>query len=80
MTLKHTGKHINRIKIRLTKLTEELKRIRKENNFNEVHLNDLKLKLKQLEEQLNNPSNISIQQQNSSSFIKKISVLISSGK
>jgi hypothetical protein len=80
MTLKHTGKHINRIKIRLTKLTEELKRIRKENNFNEVHLNDLKLKLKQLEEQLNNPSNISIQQQNSSSFIKKISVLINSGK
>jgi hypothetical protein len=38
----------------------------------------LKEKLKQLEEQLNNPSNISIQQ-DSSSFIKKISVVISSG-
>ncbi len=32
--------------MRLTKLTEELKRIRKENNFTEVHLNNFKTKIK----------------------------------
>jgi chromosome segregation ATPase len=80
LILQHAGKHINRIEIRLTKLTEELKRIRKEDDFTEVHLNELKQKLKQLEEQLNNPPNVSIEQENSSSFINKISVLISSGK
>jgi hypothetical protein len=79
LILKHTGKHINRIEIKLTKLTEELKQIRKD-DFNEIHLNQLKQKLKQLEEEFNNPSNISIQQGNSSSFINKISVLISFGK
>jgi len=78
LILKHTGKYLNRIEIRLTKLTEELKQIR-DVDFNEVHLNQLKQKLKQLEEELNNPSNISIQQENSLLLINKISVLINSG-
>jgi chromosome segregation ATPase len=77
--LKHTGEHFNEIEIKLTKLTEELKEIREENDFNEVDLNKFKQKLKELEEQLNKPSNISIRQ-DSSLFINKISVLISSGE
>jgi chromosome segregation ATPase len=79
LVLKHTGEHFNQIEIRLNKLTEELKEIRKEDDFNEIHLNQLKQKLKQLEEELDKPSNISIRQ-DSSSFINKTSVLISSGK
>jgi chromosome segregation ATPase len=77
--LKHTGEHINKIEIKLTTLTKELKQIREENDFNEIDLNEFKEKLKQLEEQLNNPSNISIRQ-DSSPFINKISVLTNSGK
>jgi DNA repair exonuclease SbcCD ATPase subunit len=79
LLLKYTTEHIDEIEIKLTKLTEELKQIREENDFNEIDLNELKEKLKQLEDKLNKPSNISIRE-DSSSFIKKISVIISSGK
>jgi chromosome segregation ATPase len=78
LLLKHTTEHLGKIEVKLTKLTEELKEIREENDFNEIDVNQLKEKLKQLEEQLNKPANISIQH-DSSSFIKKISVVISTG-
>jgi predicted nucleic acid-binding Zn-ribbon protein len=68
--------HIGKIEIKLSELTEQLKQTRKENDFNEIHLNQLKNKLKELKDELNKPSNISIQQ-DSSSFINKISVVIS---
>jgi tRNA uridine 5-carbamoylmethylation protein Kti12 len=77
--LEHIGEHMNEIEIELTKLTEELKQIREENDFNEIDLNKFEPELKKLEEQLNNPSNISIQQ-DSSAFINKISVIIHAGK
>jgi len=79
LLLKYTTEHIDKIEVKLTKLTEELKQIREENNFNEIDVNELKEKLKQLENELNKPSTISIQE-DSSSLINKISVIISSRK
>ncbi len=61
LLLIHIDENINQIEIRLTKLIEELNEIRKENDFNEIHLNQFKQKLKKLEEELKKPSNISIQ-------------------
>jgi hypothetical protein len=74
LLLKHADEHINKVEIKLIKLTGKLKEIREENDFNEIDLNELKQKLKELEEELSKQSNISIQQ-DSSSFIKKISVI-----
>jgi len=75
LLIKYTNEYINQIEIRLIKLTEELKQIRQEDDFNEIHLNQLNQKLQQLEEELDKPSNISIQQE-SSTFINKIFVII----
>jgi hypothetical protein len=77
--LQHTTKHFNQIEINLTKLTDQLKQTRQENDFNEIDLKNLKQKLTQLEKELDKPSNISIQQ-DSTSLINKISVIVSSGK
>jgi hypothetical protein len=52
--------------------------IRQEDDFNEIHLNQLKEKLNQLEEQLKKPSTITIVEENSSALINKISVFITS--
>jgi uncharacterized Fe-S cluster-containing radical SAM superfamily protein len=79
LLLEHTTEHFNKIEINLTKLTDELRKTRQENDFNEIDLNHLKQKLTQLTKELDNPSNVSIQQ-DSKSFINKISVVISSGK
>jgi len=80
LILIYTNEYFREIEIKLKKLTKELKYIRSENDFNEINLNQLKQKLKHLEEQLDKPSNISVRQKDSSSFINKISVLISLGK
>jgi len=71
--------HIDKIGIKLGKFTGQLIPIRKENDVNEIVLKKLIEELKQLEEELNKPPNISIQQ-DSSSFINKISVIISFSK
>jgi sugar lactone lactonase YvrE len=77
----YTNEHFNRIEINLNQLTNQLKEIRRENDFNEMDLNQLKEKLTKLEVELDQIPNISIQQ-HSTSFIKKISVVVigSSGK
>jgi succinate dehydrogenase/fumarate reductase flavoprotein subunit len=71
--MKQTPEQIGKTEVKLTKLTEELKQIGEENDFN---LKELKEKLKKLEEEFNRPSNISIKQ-DSSLFIKEIFVVIS---
>ena len=53
--------------------------IRQENEFNEIDLSQFKTKLAKLVEELDQPINASIQQ-DSSSFINKISVIVSAGK
>ena len=78
--LKYTNEHIQKIEIEFKKLTEQMKEIRDENDFNEINLNELKIKLNQLEKQFNQPENILIKEDSTSTFINKISVIISSGK
>ena len=73
--IKHMNEHIEKMEIKFKKLTEEIKQFRQYNDFNEINLDELKVKLKELEKQLNQPSNITIQE-DSSSFINKISLLI----
>jgi chromosome segregation ATPase len=76
---KHATENMNEIEIKLVELTKQLEITRQENDFNELHLNQFKRKLKQLEEQLKQPSSISIRQE-SSSFVGRINVVMSSGK
>jgi chromosome segregation ATPase len=71
LLLKYKDKHIHQIEMKLNKLTEELKQIRQENDFNEIHLNQFNEKLKKLKEELNQPKHLSIKQE-STSFINQI--------
>ncbi|CAF1338998.1 unnamed protein product [Adineta steineri] len=66
---------INDIEKKLNDLTEQIKQIRKENDFNEINLNYLRKQLVEITQELNNPSNISIQQ-NSQPFINDISMIL----
>ncbi|CAF1271646.1 unnamed protein product [Adineta steineri] len=62
---------INDIEMKLNDLNEQIKQFQKENAFNENNLNYLRNQLKKITEELNNPSNMSIQQ-NSRSLIDDI--------
>ncbi|CAF0863469.1 unnamed protein product [Adineta steineri] len=77
--IQHTIKNIHQIEINLAKLTDEIREIRQEDDFNEINLNQFNEKLHQLQEQLEQPTDISIQQEETS-FIDRIRVLVSSGK
>ena len=74
----HTTENINKIEVKLAHLTEQLRRTRDENDVNEVVLNVFRQNLRKLEEEHIKLPNVTIQE-DSSSFIKKISVAISSG-
>ena len=76
---KYATENLKKIEDNLVRLTEELKITREENDFNELHIDQFKEKFKQLEEQVNKPSNISIRH-DSSPFIDRIFVAIPSGK
>ena len=71
--MKHATEHVKRIEVRLTKLTEELKDIRQEDDFNEIHFDRLKEKLHQLEDQLKKLSRMSIE----SSLFRLLLLLVS---
>ncbi|UJR17586.1 hypothetical protein I4U23_004482 [Adineta vaga] len=58
----------------LSELSEQIKEIQRENEFNEIDLNDLRRKLNQMNEELNNPSNLSIREHRQG-FIKEISIV-----
>jgi outer membrane murein-binding lipoprotein Lpp len=59
------------IEKKLNDLAKEIIQIRQENQFNEIDLDQFKEKLNKLKEELDKPSNVSIEQQ-PSSFINKI--------
>ncbi|CAF1209399.1 unnamed protein product [Adineta steineri] len=65
---------INDIEMKFNDLNEQLKQFHSENEFNEINLNYLRNEFKKIREELNNPSNISIQQ-DSQSFINEISII-----
>ncbi|CAF1006140.1 unnamed protein product [Adineta steineri] len=67
---------IKDIEMKFNDLSGQIKQIRQENEFNEINLNYLTNHLKKITEELNNPSNIYIQQ-DSQSFINEISVILS---
>ncbi|CAF0758689.1 unnamed protein product [Adineta steineri] len=67
---------INEIEKKFDDLSEQIKQLHKENEFNEINLNYLRNQLIEITEELNNSSNISIQQ-NSQSFINEISIISS---
>ena len=77
--LEHTTEHMNNIEVKLTDLTTQLKVIREENDFNEIHLDQFRQKLKQLEDELNKPSTVSVRE-DSLPYISKIFVVVSSGE
>jgi hypothetical protein len=79
LVLQHTTDHINQFEGNLVKLTDRLRQTRQENDFNEIDLRELKQKLIELTEELNKPSNVSIEH-DSASLINKISVVVSSRK
>jgi chromosome segregation ATPase len=74
-----TNKNIHLIEAKLTKLTDQIRNIRQENDFNEVDLNKFNNRLKQLQQQIHQSSNVSIQQ-SSTLFVNEISVVVATGK
>jgi chromosome segregation ATPase len=77
--IQHRNEHFNDIETNLAKLTDELRDICQENDFNEIDLNIFDDKLKQLQKELDKISNISIQH-DSTPLIHRISVVVSPGK
>jgi chromosome segregation ATPase len=73
--INYTNKFLIEIENKLNGVARELKRIRQENEFNEMDLDQLKEKLTKLKEELDRPPNVSIEQE-SSTFINKIFVII----
>ena len=67
--LKQMNKGFEKIDIDLNHLTNQIKEIRQESDFNELNLIDLRNKLGRLQTKLNNLSNISLKEDNSSSSI-----------
>ncbi|CAF1509677.1 unnamed protein product [Adineta steineri] len=67
---------INSIKIKFNDLRKQIKKLQKENEFNEINLNYLRNELIKITKELNNPSNMSIQQ-NLQPFISDISIILS---
>ncbi|CAF1238026.1 unnamed protein product [Adineta steineri] len=76
IVLKSLQTFINDIENKFNDLSEQIKQLHKENEFNEIDLNYLTNQLIEIKEELNNPSKISIQQ-NLQSFINEISIISS---
>ncbi|CAF1401825.1 unnamed protein product [Adineta steineri] len=64
---------INDIEMKFNDVNQQIKQFQKENEFNEINLNYLRNQLRKITEELNNPSNMFIQQ-NPQSFINDISI------
>ena len=73
--MKYLNGHCQEIERKLQELTEEMKEYRREEDFNELSLNDLKDKLNDLEKQLNQPENIRIEEEDLT-LMKNINVII----
>ena len=77
--IEHEKRSLDDLENKLTKLSAEIKQTGQENEFNEIDLNQLKIKLMQIAKQLAHPSNILIQR-DFTPFIHKISIVESSRK
>jgi hypothetical protein len=75
MVIKYTKIETNQIQKKFCQLIQQLKQIEKENQFNEIDLNQIQNQLKQMTEEFLDPSKISIQQDSD-----KISIETSTSK
>ncbi|CAF0986614.1 unnamed protein product [Adineta steineri] len=76
IVMKSSQTCINDIEKKFNDLSEQIKEIHRENEFNEINLNYLTNELIEITQELNNSSKISIQQ-DSESFINEISIVSS---
>ncbi|CAF1527053.1 unnamed protein product, partial [Adineta steineri] len=72
--IKPTGDNIAEIKKKLNQFIADLRKMRDDGDFNEIHLNNLRMLLKELEKELEQPLNVSILEE-PTSFINKISII-----
>ncbi|CAF0987040.1 unnamed protein product [Adineta steineri] len=77
--IQHTTKSVHQIEVNLTRLTNQLRDTRQDNDFNEYDLNQFNQKSKHLAEELDKLINVSILH-NSEQLISKISVVVPSGE
>ncbi|CAF1488568.1 unnamed protein product [Adineta steineri] len=77
--IKSSQTFIDDVEMKFKDLTEQIKQIHEENEFNEINLKYLKNQLLEITEELKKPSNISIQQ-DSKSFINEISIILPKSK
>jgi hypothetical protein len=76
LLIKNTNENIRQIEIKLNKLTDQLRKSRDEDDFNEINLRQFQEELERLTKELIKPPNITIRE-DSTSFINKISVHMS---
>ncbi|CAF0796637.1 unnamed protein product [Adineta steineri] len=74
IVIKSSQIFLNNIETKFNDLTEQMKQIREENEFNEINLKYLRNQLMKMNQELNDPSNMSIQHE-SQSFINEISIV-----
>ncbi|CAF1471431.1 unnamed protein product [Adineta steineri] len=72
--IKSSRVFIHDIEMKLEEFNEQIRQLQKENQSNEIELNYLKKQLMKITQELNNSSNISIQQR-SHSFINEILII-----
>ncbi len=78
--LKHATEHNKQIEIDLNKLTDQLRQSREENDFYETDLRHWNEELMRLSKEVTKPSNMILRRDTASSFINKISVILTSSK
>ncbi|CAM4842681.1 unnamed protein product [Rotaria magnacalcarata] len=71
--IKPTGDNIAEIKKKLNQFITDLRKIRDDDDFHEIHLNKLRMSLEELKKELEQPLNVSILEERTS-FINKISI------
>ncbi|CAF4003869.1 unnamed protein product, partial [Adineta steineri] len=76
IVIKSSQTCINDIEMKFEDLNEQIKQMQKQNEFNEIDLDYLRNQLKEITEELNNPSKISIKE-DSQSFMNEISIISS---
>jgi len=74
LVIQHTTKNIVQIDINLSKLSDQIRKNRLENDFNEIDIEQINQKLSQLQLQLEQPPDVLIQQ-DSTPLINKISFI-----
>ncbi|CAF3325377.1 unnamed protein product [Rotaria socialis] len=72
--IKSTDDNIVEIKKKLNQFITDLRKMRDDDDFNEIHLNKLRVLLKELKKKLEQPQNVSILEE-STSFINKMSII-----